>query len=32
MKEVTTKNIWIFQLGVGDGIDIPVYVIIGFMQ
>ena len=32
MKDVTTENNWNFELGVGDGIDIPVYVIVGFMR
>ena len=32
MKDVTTENNWIFELGVGNGIDIPIYVIVGFMQ
>ena len=31
MKDVTTKNNCTFELGVGDGIDIPIYVIVGFM-
>ena len=32
MKEVTTKNNRTFELGVGDGSDIPIYVTVGFMQ
>ena len=32
MKDVTTENFWTFELGVGDGVDIPIYVIDGFMQ
>ena len=32
MKEVTSENNWTFELGVGDGVDIPIYVIVGFMQ
>ena len=24
MKEVTTENIWTFEVGVGDGVDIPI--------
>ena len=32
MKDVTTENNRTLELGVGDGIDIPVYVIVGFMQ
>ena len=32
MKDVTAENNWTFELGVGDGVDIPIYVIVGFMQ
>ena len=32
LKEVTTEKNWNFELGVGDGIDIPIYVIVRFMQ
>ena len=32
MKDVTTENIWTIRLGVGDGIDIPIYVIVALMQ
>ena len=32
MKDVTTENKWNFELVVGDVIDIPIYVIVGFMQ
>ena len=32
MKGVTIENVWFFELGVGDGIDLPIYVIVGFMQ
>ena len=32
MKEVTTENNWNFELGVGAGIDILIYVIVEFMQ
>ena len=32
MKDVTTEKIWTFELGVGNGVDIPIYVIVGFMQ
>ena len=31
MKDVTTENNWFFELGVGDGIDLPIYVIVGFL-
>ena len=32
MKDVTTENNWTFELGVGDGIDIPIYLVVGFIQ
>ena len=32
MKGVTAENGWTFELGAGDGIDIPIYVIVGSMQ
>ena len=32
MKDVTTEINWTFDLGVGDGIDIPTYVKVGLMQ
>ena len=31
MKDVTTENNWTFELGSGDCIDIPIYVLVGFM-
>ena len=32
MKEVNTQNIWNFQLGTQAGINIPIWIIIGFQQ
>ena len=32
MKDVTTEINWTFELGVGVGVDIPICVIVGFMQ
>ena len=32
LKDVTTENIRTFQSDVGDGIDIPIYVRVAFMQ
>ena len=32
MKDVTIENNWTFELGVGDGIDVPIYVGIGIIQ
>ena len=32
MKDVTAENNWFLELGVGNGIDIPIYIVVGFMQ
>ena len=32
MKDVTIENRWTFELGLGDSIDIPFYVIVEFTQ
>ena len=32
MKDVTTENNWSLELGAGDGTDVPVFIIVGFMQ
>ena len=32
MKDVTTDKTWSFQLGVGNGKDVPVYIVVGFMH
>ena len=32
MNNVATENNWTFEFGEGDGIDISIYVIVGFMQ
>ena len=31
-KDVTTDKIWTSELGVEDGIVIPIYIIVAFMQ
>ena len=31
MKDVTTENNWTFELGMGDGIDIPIYVVLIYL-
>ena len=31
MKDLTTEKKRPFERGVGDGIDLPIYVIVGFM-
>ena len=30
--DVTSENIWTFELGVKSGIDVPIHKIVGFMQ
>ena len=32
MKEVNTQNLWSFELGTQEGINVPIYIIIGFQQ
>ena len=32
MKDVTTENNYTFELGVEDGTDVRIYVIVGFLQ
>ena len=32
MKDVTTEKNWTFELGLGVGIDLPIYVIVGLLQ
>ena len=32
MKEVNTQILWSFELGTQEGIDIPIWIIIGFQQ
>ena len=32
MKEVNTQNFWIFELGTQEGINIPIWIFIGFQQ
>ena len=32
LKIVTTENNWTFELGVGIGIDVPKYIMVGLMQ
>ena len=32
VKDITSENNWSFELGVGDSVDMPIYVIVGFMQ
>ena len=32
MKAVTTENNWNFEFGIGNGIDVPIYIMVEFMQ
>ena len=32
MKEVNTQNLWNFELGTQEGINIPIWIILGFQQ
>ena len=32
MKEVNTQNLWTFELGTGEGINFPIWIIVGFQQ
>ena len=32
MKEVNTQSLWIFELGTQEGINVPVWIIVGFQQ
>ena len=32
MREVKTRNFWIFELGTQEGINIPIWVFVGFQQ
>ena len=32
MKQVNTQNLWIFELGTQEGINVPIWIIIGFQQ
>ena len=32
MKEVNTQNSWTFELGTQEGINVPIWIIVGFQQ
>ena len=32
MKEVNTQNLWTFELGTQEGINVPIWIIVGFQQ
>ena len=32
MKEVNTQNLWTFELGTQEGINVPIWNIVGFQQ
>ena len=31
-KELNTRNFWIFELGTQEGINVPIWIIVGFQQ
>ena len=32
MKEVNTQNLWCFELGTQEGVNVPIWIIVGFQQ
>ena len=32
MKEVNTQNLWSFELGSQEGLNVPIWIIVGFQQ
>ena len=32
MKEVNTQKLWSFELGTQEGVNVPIWIIIGFQQ
>ena len=32
MKEVDTQNIWTFELGTQEGLNVPIWIIVSFQQ
>ena len=32
MKEVNTQNLWTFELGTKEGVNVPIWIIVGFQQ
>ena len=32
MKEVNTKNLWSFELGTHENMNVPIWIIVGFQQ
>ena len=32
MKEVNTQNLWSFELGTQEGVNVPLWIIVGFQQ
>ena len=32
MKEVNTQNLWSFELGTQEGVNVPIWIIVGFQQ
>ena len=32
MKEVNTQNLWTFEMGTQEGINVPIWIVVGFQQ
>ena len=32
MKEVNTQNLWTFELGTQEGVNVPIWIIVGFQH
>ena len=32
MKEVNTQNLWSFELGTQEGVNVPIWILVGFQQ
>ena len=32
MEEVNTQNLWSFELGTHEGVNVPIWIIVGFQQ
>ena len=32
MKEVNTQNLWSFELGTQEGVNVPIWIVVGFQQ
>ena len=32
VKEVNTRNLWSYELGTQEGVNVPIWIIVGFQQ